>query len=88
MKILKAKADEIDFKYDSQTIVHITKEGVKVSDIVAQTALDRLAVTVEDCPADEIEPESETKVEPVAPTIEATVEPTPDPEQAPLPANE
>ena len=78
MKLLKAKSDEIVFKYSSDTIVTITKEGIIVSDIVAQTALDRLAVTVEDAPESvkeeitEIVPEVET-----GPSKEAVIDPAP-----------
>ena len=75
MKLLKAKADEIDFKYDNQTIVHITKEGVKVSDIVAQTALDRLAVTVEECPVEEEEIVPPVVNDPVMETIQPQIQP-------------
>ena len=78
MKLLKAKNDEIVFKYSGDTIITITKEGVIVSDIVAQTALDRLAVIVEDAPdstpVEVTEPVSEVDA---GPSKEAAVEPTP-----------
>lgn len=50
MKLLKSKGDAFDFKFDGKTTISITPEGVIVSDIVANTALERFAVIVSEVP--------------------------------------
>ncbi len=50
MKILKSKGEAFEFKFDKNTIVPITPEGVIVSDIVASVALERFAVTASEVP--------------------------------------
>lgn len=68
MKILKAIGDDISFKYSGSVTIEITKDGVVVSDTVAQAALDRLAVIVEPAPDVEIVDVAPEEV-PVAPIV-------------------
>ena len=87
MKLVKSNTEAFSFKYNSATILDVTKEGIVVSDEVAKVMQDRLPVTVEDAEEGSV-PAEVVDSTPAIPVIDPLDEVIPPAPEVPLSANE